>query len=379
MSFRTAGVDDRPYRRIDGDLRLGLILLCDHAENWIPRRFDRLGLEPSVLQQHIAYDPGAASLTEGLARRLGAPALLTRFSRLLIDPNRGDDDPTQILEISDRMVIPGNVGLSEAARWARRDEFYEPYHRAIDGLIDEAMAAGRVPVLLSVHSFTPAWRGMPRPWHASVLWDKDDRLPVPLLAGLGADPSLTIGDNEPYSGVLLGDTLNRHGTQRGIAHALIEVRQDLLRTPSGQAEWAERIALILQHIFSDKAQAQALAQIVRYGSRADRPPGWQMPEAPGDFYDEQEETDMAPEAALRDEELRTALEADVFRRLQTHLMARTDVQNIDLMELAGFCRNCLANWYREAAEARGVALSKDEAREIIYGMAYEEWKNRFQR
>jgi predicted N-formylglutamate amidohydrolase len=239
---------DKPYRSIEGDLRTGLLILCDHAENTIPEPYANLGLRSEDLNRHIAYDLGAAPVAERLAELLGAPALLSRFSRLLIDPNRGLDDPTLIMQISDGLVVPGNAGLDEAAVAARVARYYAPYHQAIERAIDAGIAAGKPPAVVSVHSFTQAWKGVPRPWSVGVLWDTDPRLALPLLEGFRAIPGIVVGDNAPYTGQLKGDTLYRHGTRRGLAHALIEVRQDLILGPEGQAEWATRLAEVLRKV-----------------------------------------------------------------------------------------------------------------------------------
>ena len=375
---------EESYRFIEGDLSRGLIILCDHAENTIPERFGQLGLEDEILRRHIAYDPGAKGVAERLAELLGVLALLTRFSRLLIDPNRGPSDPTRIMQISDSVIVPGNTGLDEAQRRERIERFYEPYHQAIDALIDQGIEGGRVPALLAIHSFTPAWKGVPRPWHATVLWDKDGRLPQPLLAGLKAEADIVSDENVPYSGELEGDTLNRHGTRRGIAHALIELRQDLVGTVQQQEEWAQRLARIVSSFMENDAVASALNKITYSGGSEERVEGAPAPSKTGGSggldVEEAEGSGSGDTAKpAMDDSLRTELEAATFRRLLDHLRERTDVQNIDLMELAGFCRNCLSRWYGEAAEAEGIALSKDEAREIVYGMAYEDWKAKYQK
>ncbi|ODA67508.1 N-formylglutamate amidohydrolase [Methyloligella halotolerans] len=373
---------DESYQFIDGDLSRGLIILCDHAENTIPERFAQLGLEDEILRRHIAYDPGAKGVATRLAELLGAPALLTRFSRLLIDPNRGPRDPTQIMQISDSVIVPGNIGLTPEQRAERQDTFYRPYHEAIDALIDQGTEAGRVPALLAIHSFTPAWKGVPRPWHATVLWDKDGRLPQPLLAGLTAEEDIVSGENVPYSGELEGDTLNRHGTRRGVAHALIELRQDLLGTDQQQEEWAERLARIVRSVMENPAVAESLGQRIYTGGAKDRIEGQPAPGKTGGSGGVETEEARASGSDGQTgigEALRTELEAATFRRLRDHLRERTDVQNIDMMDLAGFCRNCLSRWYMEAAAAEGVGLSKDEAREIVYGIAYEEWKTKYQK
>jgi predicted N-formylglutamate amidohydrolase len=260
-----------PFRRIDGDLRSGVLLLCDHAENTIPLAYGTLGLTAEDLGRHIAYDIGAAGVTEHLARALRAPALLTQYSRLLIDPNRGRDDPTLVMQLSDGRVVPGNAVLDDAEIEARIERYYAPYHRAIGEAIDAAVAAGKPPVILAIHSFTQAWKSVPRPWHVAVLWDKDPRLACALLRELAAIPGITVGDNVPYSGQLKGDTLYQHGTLRGLAHALIEVRQDLILGPEGQAEWGERLASVVRKVLAATDLAPRLHVIERYGSRTDGP------------------------------------------------------------------------------------------------------------
>jgi len=358
-------VTDAPYTILPGSLTSGVILLCDHADNAFPPGYDSLGVPQAQLQRHIAYDPGAAGITRHMARLLGAPAVLTRYSRLLIDPNRGEDDPTLIMRLSDGAIVPGNATITLDERQKRIDQYYRPYHAAVDQLIDAMIDAGKPPVIYSIHSFTENWRGWMRPWHAGVLWDKDPRLAVPLLNALREDEALVVGDNEPYAGALRGDCVHKHATMRGLANALIEVRQDLIRDEAGQAEWGEKLGLILRRILAKPRADTTFHSIRYYGSRADRVPAtlgaakWENGMAAHDI----------------DPKLAVELEAAAFRRLVTHLRERGDAQNIDLMNLAGFCRNCLANWYRDAATEKGIDLSKDDARELIYGMPYEEWKS----
>jgi predicted N-formylglutamate amidohydrolase len=259
----------RPYRRIEGDRGRGLLLLCDHASNALPEPYGSLGLPPHELHRHIAYDIGIAAVTERLAKRLGAPALLAGYSRLLIDPNRGTDDPTLIMQISDGMVVPGNAEIDETERGHRIENYYEPYHRAITAEIDGLALAGKQPIVLALHSFTSAWKGVVRPWHATVLWDKDDRMVRPLLDGLRSFHDVVTDENVPYTGKLKGDTLYRHATSRGLAHALIELRQDRIMSPEGQMEWTDRLARILEDILADRTVAPSLHRIVHYGSCTD--------------------------------------------------------------------------------------------------------------
>jgi predicted N-formylglutamate amidohydrolase len=261
---------ERPYRLIEGDVASGLVLLCDHAANALPEAYGSLGLPPHEFHRHIAYDIGAAGVTERIAEALNAPALFARYSRLLIDPNRGADDPTLIMQISDGAVVPGNATIDEAERSARIVRYYAPYHAAISEAIDAALEAGKPPVLFSVHSFTSAWRGVQRPWHVAVLWDKDPRLALPLLDAFQAIPGVVAGNNVPYSGKLYGDTLYRHGTARGLAHVLIELRQDLIMAPEGQAEWGDRLAELLRTIMRDEGLATELHRVQHFGSCTDK-------------------------------------------------------------------------------------------------------------
>jgi len=249
--------------------RAPVLLLCDHASNRIPAEFGSLGVPQEDLLRHIAYDPGAAPLVRALAARLGAPAILTAFSRLLVDCNRGTDDPTLVMRLSDGTIIPGNRHVTDADIADRIARFHDPYHRAVSGAIEAALQNGIAPVLVSVHTYTPVWRGEARPWHAGILWDRDDRLAHLLIDGLRGEPDLIVGDNEPYRGWLKNDCLYRHGTARGLAHALIEVRNDLLASDTGVAQWCDRIAVVLERALADPATRTALAAVRTYGSRTD--------------------------------------------------------------------------------------------------------------
>ena len=350
-------IDAPSHRVVPGRATRGLVILCDHATNSIPPEYGTLGLDPAQLRRHIAYDIGAEAMVVQLAEALGAPAVLSRFSRLLIDPNRGDDDPTLIMRLSDGAVVPGNRHLDAAERERRLERFWRPYHRAIADVIDSCLAAGVPPAILSIHSFTESWKGVARPWHVGVLWEGDQRLAQPLLAAFRAEGDLIVGDNEPYPGSYEGDCCWEHGVKRGLAWAIVEVRQDLIRDADGQARWAARLARIVESLAPrpDLHLDQTTARVR---------------ETNGDS--------AMPLTDRFDEKTQTELEAAAFRRLVEHLRGRTDVQNIDLMNLAGFCRNCLSNWYQDAAGKQGHALAKDEAREIIYGMPYKDWQAKHQ-
>lgn len=233
------------FEIIEGPATSRYIIVCDHASNAIPPEYGNLGLDPVQIDRHIAYDIGAEMLTRALAHEMAAPAVMSRFSRLLIDPNRGDDDPTLVMKLSDGAIVPGNAKIDEAEVARRIERFSAPYHAAIDRVIDRALAAGVSPILFSIHSFTPVFHDGPRPWHCSVLWEKDERFALPFLDVLRAELDIVTGENEPYAGALPGDSMTRHGFDRGLPHAIVEVRQDLLDDEAGVSAWAQRFSRIL--------------------------------------------------------------------------------------------------------------------------------------
>ena len=243
------------FERVPGALDGGALVICDHASNAIPAGLGTLGLEREALDRHIAYDIGAAAVTRGLAALIGAPAVLSTFSRLVIDPNRGLDDPTLVMRYSDGAIVPGNATV-DAAEIARRGaRFWAPYRQEIAAAVDAMIAAGEPPALISIHSFTPIWRGSPRPWKIGTLWDRDGRIAKPLIEALCAEPDLRqgdVGDNEPYGGGLPGDTIDAIATSRGLANALIEIRQDLIAEGKDALRWAGRIARLLAPILADR-------------------------------------------------------------------------------------------------------------------------------
>ena len=253
-----------PLEIVAGDLSGDLLILVDHATNRMPAEYGTLGLPPAELERHIAYDIGAGPLGRALAARFNAPAVLSGFSRLLIDPNRGEDDPTLIRQLYDGTVVPGNYPMAPDERERRLDRFYRPYHDAVGAMISAvASASGRAPLIFSVHSFTPVMQGAVRPWHVGVLWDKDDRVARPLIEMLAAGGRLTVGDNEPYDGALRGDTMFRHAIVNGFPHALIEIRQDLIADAAGAEAWASRLAPIVDAI----NRRPDIHGVRRYGSR----------------------------------------------------------------------------------------------------------------
>jgi predicted N-formylglutamate amidohydrolase len=230
-----------------------VLILCDHASSHVPGDID-LGIDPALLDKHIAIDIGAAAVSRDLAERLGGPALLATVSRLVIDLNREVDAPGLIPHVSDGHVIPGNADADRAQRIAR---FHAPYHRAIAAQVRAQHPA----LLVSVHSFTPALESgtvAPRPWEAGVLYNRDARAARPAVDWLAAQGIVT-GDNEPYSGRILNATMNRHAEATGTPYLGIEIRNDLISDPAGVARWCEILAKLVTFVRDHLAQGRAAA------------------------------------------------------------------------------------------------------------------------
>ncbi|MEM9853177.1 MAG: N-formylglutamate amidohydrolase [Pseudomonadota bacterium] len=219
------------------------IITCDHATARVPPEIGTLGLPQADMERHIAYDIGARGVARALGERLNAPVISSNFSRLVIDPNRGLDDPTLIMQLYDGSIIPGNRALGVKARQDRIDRYYRPY----DGALAAAYAARKTAAIVSVHSFTPQLAGKPkRPWEIGILFGHDARLSQALISVLKEEAGLTIGINEPYAGHLPGDAIDRHALASGRHNTLIELRQDLIADDAGQMAWAARLAAALK-------------------------------------------------------------------------------------------------------------------------------------
>lgn len=249
---------------LPGNPASGVLVVADHASCALPSAYGGLGLPPGEIERHIGYDIGVADVVRALNRLAGLPVVMAGFSRLLIDPNRGEDDPTLVMRLSDGAIVPGNAAVGAEERQRRIEGFHRPYHQAIEAALADMASTGVVPVLLSVHSFTPVWKGRRRPWEIGVLWDRDPRLAAPLIAALDAD-GIVVGDNEPYDGALKGDGMYSHGSRPGRAHVLVEFRQDLVGDQASAARWAERLWSALAPIVADPGVHAPR----HYGSRAD--------------------------------------------------------------------------------------------------------------
>jgi len=235
--------------------RSPVVLLCDHAANFVPPVLDRLGLPEADLARHIAWDPGALPVAEMLSDLLDAPLVHPTVSRLVIDCNRAHDAPDLIPTVSETTVIPGNQGLSDADRRMRIEAVHRPFHAAVERLIAGRLAARLPTVLVSIHSFTPVYHGRPRPWQVGILYGVDTRLSAPLIAAIAqAQPSFEVGANEPYApadGVY--HTLETHGQRHGIASAMVEIRNDEIATPAQHEWWARLLGVCLRSLVEDTA------------------------------------------------------------------------------------------------------------------------------
>ena len=237
------------YTIFEPDAPSRWLITCDHASNHVPEWVNGgdLGLPADDMERHIAYDIGAAGVTQHLATALNAYAIQSHFSRLVIDPNRGEDDPTLLMRLYDGTIIPANRHANVAERERRLDALHRPYHAALAKL-----AARRDDtVICAIHSFTPQLRGRPpRPWEVGVLYADDDRLAKPLMAAFAAE-GWCVGDNEPYVGHLPGDAIDQHALRHGRPNVLIEVRNDLIADEAGQVLWAGRLAPILDRVLAE--------------------------------------------------------------------------------------------------------------------------------
>lgn len=238
---------------VNADGAASAVLVCDHASNRVPQRLGQLGLDAEQLADHIAWDPGAADVARALCQKLDAPLVLSGYSRLVVDCNRPIESAEQIPHVSDGILVPGNQRLTPRDRALRIATLFRPYHQAIARLLDRR--AGRLSLLLSIHSFTPQLADERRPWQIAVAYRRDPRLAALLLRSLATDSGLVVGDNQPYAVTDVSDyTIPVHGEGRGLPHVLIEIRQDGVTTPAGAGAWAALLAETYKRIERDALQ-----------------------------------------------------------------------------------------------------------------------------
>jgi len=239
-----------PVELVNAAGTASVVLACDHAANRMPRRLGSLGLDAARLAEHIAWDPGAADVARRLAAHLNAPLVLSGYSRLVIDCNRPLNSAESIAEQSGGVAVPGNRDLPALERECRIAALFQPYHGAIGRLLDSRIR--RPTLLLSIHSFTPSLNGRSRPWHIGVCYGHDRRFAALLLQALARNSEYIIGDNQPYPiEAEIDYTIPAHGEARGLPSAMIEIRQDEIRTAAHAAAWAERLATAYRLIESE--------------------------------------------------------------------------------------------------------------------------------
>jgi predicted N-formylglutamate amidohydrolase len=235
-----------PFLEEGSQRRSEFLLTVDHASARIPKLLERLGLPASELQRHIAWDIGALAVARQVAAALDAPLIAQNYSRLVIDCNRDPAVPSSIPAISETVPIPGNAGLTSAQVDARRREIFWPYHERIKTVLDARLAAGQSTILVAQHSMTDIFKGVGRPMHAAILYNRDRRFAGLTLDALRSEAGLIVADNEPYFVSDATDyTIPVHGEARSLPHVEIEIRQDLLMSAGGQGEWATRIVAAL--------------------------------------------------------------------------------------------------------------------------------------
>ncbi len=219
--------------------RSDIVLICEHASNYIPASFNGLGLSADELVRHIAWDIGAESVSRSLSKLLDAPCFLGKYSRLLIDLNRPIASPTSIPQRSEATDIPGNIDLEEADRQCRIDRIFTPFQSAVAAYLDLRQQEGRKTTIVAIHSFTPVFLGQNRPWHAGILFDKSADFGREIIERLSRITGLMIGANVPYVIERISDyAIPVHGEDRGLEALLVEIRQDLIGSSDGQTRWA---------------------------------------------------------------------------------------------------------------------------------------------
>jgi predicted N-formylglutamate amidohydrolase len=228
------------------------LIVCDHASRAFPKGLKRLGLPELPSWQHIAWDIGAGELARGLSNALDAPAVLAGYSRLVVDCNRLPDDPEAFREEGGGWVIPGNKALSEYDKRLRLACFFDPYHECIEAMLAGLKARELVPLIVSIHTFTPEFEGQLRPWQAGILWDKDEKSAQFMIAGLRGIPGVNVGDNQPYSGKHPSDyTIDHHAEGGALPHVCIEIRQDQLESPAGMERWIRILTGLVRQMLDD--------------------------------------------------------------------------------------------------------------------------------
>jgi predicted N-formylglutamate amidohydrolase len=255
---RLLAADEPPPFTADNEAGTSpFLIVADHAGKHFPRRLEQLGVSDAECERHIAWDIGIGAVCRLLGQALDAVVIRQNYSRLVIDCNRTPGSETSIADLSESTAVPGNIGLSERDKLARVREIFQPYHDRIADELDRRRKAGRPTALISVHSFTPVYKTVTRPWHVGVLYNRDRRFAQILMELLHREGGLIVGDNEPYSVTDASDyTIPVHGEQRDLHHVAIEIRQDLITDDVGQRVWAALFARLLPRAYQQLTSLQ---------------------------------------------------------------------------------------------------------------------------
>jgi predicted N-formylglutamate amidohydrolase len=255
---RLLAADEPPPFTVDNEAGTSpLLIVADHAGKHFPRRLERLGVSDAECERHIAWDIGIGAVCRLLGQALDAVVIRQNYSRLVIDCNRTPGSETSIADLSELTPVPGNIGLSECDKLARVREIFQPYHDRIADELNRRRKAARPTALISVHSFTPVYETVTRPWHVGVLYNRDRRFAQILMELLHREDGLVVGDNEPYSVTDASDyTIPVHGEQRDLHHVAIEIRQDLITDDAGQRTWAALFARLLPPAYQQLTSPQ---------------------------------------------------------------------------------------------------------------------------
>jgi len=255
---RLLAADEPPPFTVENEAGTSpLLIVADHAGKHFPRRLEQLGVSEAECERHIAWDIGIGAVCGLLGQALDAVVIRQNYSRLVIDCNRTPGSETSIADLSESTAVPGNIGLSERDKLARVREIFQPYHDRIADELDRRRQAGRPTALISLHSFTPVYKTVTRPWHVGVLYNRDRRFARILMELLQREGGLIVGDNEPYSVTDASDyTVPIHGEQRDLHHVAIEIRQDLITDDAGQRTWAALFARLLPRAYQQLTSLQ---------------------------------------------------------------------------------------------------------------------------
>lgn len=247
--------DPAPFRIENQKGKAQCLVICDHASNRIPAALGTLGLSKKDREKHIAWDPGTEIIGRYLSEQLDAPAFFSTFSRIVVDVNRGANSAECMREVYDHVTVPGNASLSRTQKKQRIDEIFNPYHKNLAGQVQRFLKKKRVPMIISVHSFTPEMDGYRRPWHIGILWNKEDDIALKLVDNLRRqNPTMIVGENEPYSlkaENLTKNTIGTHAESKGLPYVIVEFRQDLVKTKRDALKWGKIFLDALAPILAD--------------------------------------------------------------------------------------------------------------------------------